>query len=266
MQQCELNSASVLSFPATLRLACSRPICKTSRLSLDLLRYDFHWRPKSSCTTVALHERLREAAAHREHRWDCVEEATEKKKERLREATSHNQPTIPHRTDPHKEGKSLEDVEICPTSYLSHHRDQQEFTWTRKPKEMTRKSHGDGTELLTSGQPPRQVGRENGRTRRRCHHLLPLAPEVPREGCLANTDVAIRELDDVQKPSLRRRRVNSSCKRSTDRTLAPSGKVGTVTPKTRTTVTKPRTCNASPRLSGKPEEPQRAIKITAVLF
>ena len=39
----------------------------------DLLRY---WRPESSCTTVALHETLHEVAAHREHRWDCVEEAT----------------------------------------------------------------------------------------------------------------------------------------------------------------------------------------------
>ena len=115
VQQCGINSASVLSFPATLRLACPRETCKTSRLSLDLLRHEFHWRPESSCTTVARHETLREVAAHREHRWGCVEEATENKTERLREATSHNQPTMQRRTtDPHKEDKPLEDLKIRP--------------------------------------------------------------------------------------------------------------------------------------------------------
>ena len=120
VQQCGINSASVLSFPATLRLAYPRETCKTSRLSLDLLRHEFHWRPESSCTTVARHETLREVDAHREHRWGCVEEATENKTERLREATSHNQPTMQRRTtDPHKEDKPLEDLKN-PSIFASH--------------------------------------------------------------------------------------------------------------------------------------------------
>ena len=114
VQQCNLNAASALSFLTTLRLACSRLICKTSRLSLDLLRFEFH-------TPVAPSSCMR-----RSLKWPRIESIvgiaskkrpkTIRRTERLREATSHNQPTIQHRTaDPHKEDKPLEDLEIRPT-------------------------------------------------------------------------------------------------------------------------------------------------------
>ena len=110
VHQCRLNAASALSFPTTLRLACSHPTWKTSRMSLCATSFIVAQIPPvrpSRCV-----------AAHREHRWDCVEEAAEhqKKKERLREAASHNQSTVQRRTaDPHKEDKPMEDLRIHPT-------------------------------------------------------------------------------------------------------------------------------------------------------
>ena len=86
-------------------------------------------------------------AAHREHRWYCVDEATEKptkkKTERLREAASDTRSTVQRRTaDTHKEDKPMEDLRINPTISP-----KKEFTWTRKPGEVKRTSHGEGTEL-----------------------------------------------------------------------------------------------------------------------
>ena len=110
VQQCKLNTASTLSFPTTLWLACSRPTCKTSRLSL--------------CATSFVGAQIppvrpsRCVAAHREHRWDCVEEATENTKKKKNGATARGCVSQPvHRAASYRgpaqgRHKSMEDLRI----------------------------------------------------------------------------------------------------------------------------------------------------------
>ena len=114
-------------------------------------------------------------------------------------------------------------------------------------------------------------GRENGpQTRRRCHHLLPLAPEAPREGCLANTDVAIRELDDLQNPACVDVVSPPAAREAQTDFSIPAGtlarKLPGISEESKNEGDETKNSQACSCLSGKPEGLQRAIKITAVLF
>ena len=88
------------------------------------VRYELHWRPNSSCTTVALRGRASRAS-------DCVEEATENQKNGATARCWVSQPV--HRAASYRgpaQGRQVDGRSENPPNHSSHNQAKQEFTWT----------------------------------------------------------------------------------------------------------------------------------------